>query len=108
MESCYVNTGHPDFLNGHQAIALVNEQLQSKNQSAAASTGDAKQERRTPQQLALQTNQQPATPTGAGENGFFGSFFSGGNKAKKLGGMMDAVSMSKDSQSDGLTHSFSF
>ncbi|SAM05508.1 hypothetical protein [Absidia glauca] len=90
MESCYVNTGHPDFLNGHQAIALVNEQLQSKNQSAAASTGDAKQERRTPQQLALQTNQQPATPTGAGENGFFGSFFSGGNKAKKLGGMMDA------------------
>jgi hypothetical protein len=25
MESTYVNTGHPDFLNGHRAMALVNE-----------------------------------------------------------------------------------
>ncbi|KAI5780821.1 Dynamin central region-domain-containing protein [Geopyxis carbonaria] len=25
METCYINTGHPDFLNGHRAMAIVNE-----------------------------------------------------------------------------------
>ena len=25
MEACYINTGHPDFLNGHRAMAMVNE-----------------------------------------------------------------------------------
>ncbi|KAI8337973.1 Dynamin central region-domain-containing protein [Chlamydoabsidia padenii] len=81
MESSYINTGHPDFLNGHHAIALVNEQLKDKNQAAV----DAKQEKKTPQQLALQTSQPPTT-----DNGFFGSFFSGNNKTKKTGGIMEA------------------
>lgn len=25
MESTYINTGHPDFLSGHKAMAIVNE-----------------------------------------------------------------------------------
>ncbi|CAO3593264.1 unnamed protein product [Absidia cylindrospora] len=90
MEACYINTGHPDFLNGHQAIAVVNEQLQSKNQAATSGAiTDGKQQSRTASQhQALQTSQS-TTPTGD-ENGFFGSFFSGGKKTKKIGGLMDA------------------
>ncbi|ORZ15133.1 Dynamin central region-domain-containing protein [Absidia repens] len=90
MEACYINTGHPDFLNGHQAIAVVNEQLQNKNQAAtaAAITDGKQQSRSSSQHQALQTSQS-TTPTGD-ENGFFGSFFSGGKKTKKIGGLMDA------------------
>ncbi|KAI8339748.1 Dynamin central region-domain-containing protein [Chlamydoabsidia padenii] len=88
MEACYINTGHPDFLNGHQAIALVNEQLQTKNQSANTDGKQQPPQQKTPQQLALQTSQS-TTPT-SDENGFFGSFFSGPKKTKKISGLMEA------------------
>ncbi|KAI8099913.1 Dynamin central region-domain-containing protein [Halteromyces radiatus] len=88
MEACYINTGHPDFLNGHQAIALVNEQLQAKTQPTAP-TSEVKQQTKTPQQLALQTGQQTTT-SNSDESGFFGSFFSGPKKTKKMSGLMEA------------------
>ncbi|CAO3599123.1 unnamed protein product [Absidia cylindrospora] len=89
MEACYINTGHPDFLNGHQAIAMVNEQLQSKNQPAGAITDGKQHQKSSQQQLALQANQPTTTPT-SDDNSFFGSFFSGNKKTKKTSGMMDA------------------
>ena len=42
MESCYVNTGHPDFLNGHRAMAIVNER-----HNAAKPTQVGPQDRQT-------------------------------------------------------------
>ncbi|KAI9302153.1 Dynamin central region-domain-containing protein [Cunninghamella echinulata] len=87
MESCYINTAHPDFLNGHTAIALVNEQLQAKNgQGNANAITDGKP--RTPQQLALQTSSSNTSSNN--DDGFFGSFFSGNKKTKKPSGFLDA------------------
>ncbi|CAO3653954.1 unnamed protein product [Cunninghamella echinulata] len=87
MESCYINTAHPDFLSGHTAIALVNEQLQAKNnQGNTNAIADGKP--KTPQQLALQTNSSNTSTNN--DDGFFGSFFSGNKKAKKPSGFLDA------------------
>jgi hypothetical protein len=51
MEAVYINTGHPDFLNGHKAIALVTDRLSAKQQQAAADPKASKN-----QLAALQTN----------------------------------------------------
>ncbi|KAI8049226.1 Dynamin central region-domain-containing protein [Syncephalis plumigaleata] len=31
MEANYINTGHPDFLNGHRAMAVIQERINAKN-----------------------------------------------------------------------------
>ncbi|KAL1933241.1 hypothetical protein VTP01DRAFT_7331 [Rhizomucor pusillus] len=88
MEACYINTAHPDFLNGHQAIAIVNEQLHPKPQPGQE---PAKQ---TKQPLAnLKTNNSSSTSIDSNtEQGgsFFGSFFAGPKKTKKVNGLMEA------------------
>ncbi|KAJ4141316.1 vacuolar protein sorting-associated protein 1 [Fusarium equiseti] len=77
MESCYVNTGHPDFLNGHRAMAMVNERYNpSKPVQVDPKTGKP-----------LASTPRAASPTvpdadGAGNSGFFGSFFAAKNKKK--------------------------
>ncbi|SPN97257.1 probable VpsA protein [Cephalotrichum gorgonifer] len=77
MEACYINTGHPDFLNGHRAMAIVNErhnppkpvQVDPKTGKPLAST---------PGRAA-----SPTTDTNLeGNSGFFGSFFAAKNKKK--------------------------
>jgi dynamin 1-like protein len=100
MEACYINTAHPDFLSGHQAIAIVNEQLQAKNQPAQITDkqhSNATQNGSRQQQLAsLQTNTHGSNfDFNSDSNGsFFGSFFSGPkNKKKSAGGLMEAVSL---------------
>lgn len=73
MEACYINTGHPDFLNGHRAMALVNEQ-----RSAAKPTQvDPKTGKPLP--MPQQQTSQTLEPENAG---FFGSFFASKNKKK--------------------------
>ncbi|CAO0791682.1 unnamed protein product [Mucor circinelloides] len=96
MEACYINTAHPDFLSGHQAIAIVNEQLQAKNQPAqitdkqhnATANGGSRQQ----QLAALQTNTHSSASSfdsNSDQNGsFFGSFFSGPKKTKKTAGAL--------------------
>ncbi|KAK7729245.1 vacuolar protein sorting-associated protein 1 [Cytospora paraplurivora] len=75
MESCYINTGHPDFLNGHRAMAIVNE----RHNPAKAVPVD-------PKGKALATPVRAGSPTLAGDGesngGFFGSFFAAKNKKK--------------------------
>ncbi|EWG48063.1 hypothetical protein H9Q69_006935 [Fusarium xylarioides] len=77
MESCYVNTGHPDFLNGHRAMAMVNERYNpSKPVQVDPKTGKP-----------LASTPRAASPTvpdadSAGNSGFFGSFFAAKNKKK--------------------------
>ncbi|KAJ3113723.1 vacuolar protein sorting-associated protein 1 [Phlyctochytrium bullatum] len=79
-EAIYINTGHPDFLSGHKALAVVNDRVnQSKQQSILpqdprnAKTANASPPR-DPQLDFL--NQNENSP------GFFGSFFA---KKKKPG-----------------------
>lgn len=79
METCYINTGHPDFLNGHRAMAIVNERHNPKPVSVDPKTGKA---------LTVSTPARTASPTltdtqlGAEGGGFFGSFFAAKNKKK--------------------------
>lgn len=78
MESCYINTGHPDFLNGHRAMAIVNE----KHQSAKPVQVDPK----TGKPIPGGTPARAASPSQdllTDQNGgFFGSFFASKNKKK--------------------------
>ncbi|KAK3365869.1 Dynamin central region-domain-containing protein [Lasiosphaeria ovina] len=81
MESCYINTGHPDFLNGHRAMAIVNE----KHNPVKPVQVDPKTGKPLP---ASATPVRAASPTlvnsgdGDGNGGFFGSFFAAKNKKK--------------------------
>lgn len=96
MEACYINTAHPDFLSGHQAIAIVNEQLQAKNQPAQITDKQHSTTNNRQQQLAaLQTNNASSASSFDSNNdsngSFFGSFFTGPKKTKKsAGAMMEA------------------
>ncbi|KAI9798668.1 MAG: vacuolar protein sorting-associated protein 1 [Piccolia ochrophora] len=79
MESCYVNTGHPDFLNGHRAMAIVNDRhTQAKPTQVDPKTGK-------PLAAAAGTTGR-ASPTleamDGTNSGFFGSFFASKNKKK--------------------------
>lgn len=88
METIYINTGHPDFLNGHRAMAIVQERVNPKPMNVA------------PQGNSPPDNKKPIVPpsttplVGSNVNnflnendsstvgGFFGSFFTGGKKKK--------------------------
>ncbi|KHJ35310.1 putative dynamin-like gtpase [Erysiphe necator] len=79
MESCYINTGHPDFLNGHRAMAIVNERH--------SSTKPIQVDPKTGKPISTSTTLARATsPTsdllGESNGGFFGSFFASKNKKK--------------------------
>ncbi|CEG77753.1 Putative Vacuolar protein sorting-associated protein 1 [Rhizopus microsporus] len=66
MEACYINTAHPHFLNGHQAIALVNERVSKETKPKAAPA------------TALPAS---TIPDSDNSGSLFGSFFSGNKKA---------------------------
>ncbi|KAJ4145494.1 hypothetical protein LMH87_004343 [Akanthomyces muscarius] len=78
MEACYINTGHPDFLNGHRAMAVVNERHNpSKPVQVDPKTGK-------PLPAAATTPARTTSPPipDDGNGGFFGSFFAAKNKKK--------------------------
>ncbi|KAK9470434.1 Dynamin central region-domain-containing protein [Dipodascopsis tothii] len=78
MESSYINTGHPDFLNGHRAMAIVNEKMNAQKPVQV----DPKTGKPLPQ---VQKDNLGAVPIGMNpdENGgFFNSFFATKNKKK--------------------------
>jgi len=80
MEACYVNTGHPDFLNGHRAMAIVNERHNpSKPVQVDPKTGKPLASNSTPARTASPTVPEPE---GGANSGFFGSFFAAKNKKK--------------------------
>lgn len=96
MEACYINTAHPDFLNGHQAIATVNDRINQKHQlEQQHATTTAKSKNNNPAQAALQTNHGMSESESNGS--LFGSFFSGNKKSgganqpkKSAAALMDA------------------
>ncbi|KAG4305576.1 hypothetical protein PORY_001132 [Pneumocystis oryctolagi] len=77
METCYINTAHPDFLNGHRAMAIVNEKInQSKPVQLDPKTGK-------PLPVTARDNLAPSyLDAGSDNGGFFGSFFASKNKKK--------------------------
>ncbi|KAI6881465.1 vacuolar sorting protein 1, partial [Hortaea werneckii] len=82
MEACYVNTGHPDFLNGHRAMAIVNE----RHQASKPVQVDPKTGKPLPASAAPPRSASPSLDGGNGGGGeggrFFGSFFASKNKKK--------------------------
>jgi len=81
MEACYVNTGHPDFLNGHRAMAIVNEKhnaakpVQVDPKTGKPLTGAAAA-------AAAPRSNSPSLDLNGEQGGFFGSFFASKNKKK--------------------------
>jgi vacuolar protein sorting-associated protein 1 len=81
METCYINTGHPDFLTGHRAMAIVNE----RHNGPKPVQVDPKTGKPIPGTASQQTT-RAASPTvdsmDSNNQGFFGSFFQAKNKKK--------------------------
>jgi len=75
MEACYVNTGHPDFINGQRAMAIVHE----RHNAAKPVQVDPKTGKPLPPS-AMPV--RPVSPTLEENGGFFGSFFATKNKKK--------------------------
>ncbi|OAT05071.1 vacuolar protein sorting-associated protein 1 [Blastomyces gilchristii SLH14081] len=79
MESCYINTGHPDFLNGHRAMAIVNE----RNAASRPTQVDPKTGKPLPASAVPPRAASPSLDSMSDTNsGFFGSFFASKNKKK--------------------------
>ena len=71
MEACYINTGHPDFLNGHRAMAIVNDRHNANKPTQV----DLKTGKPLPPSVPPRSA-SPSLPTDGSEtnSGFFGSF----------------------------------
>jgi len=79
MQACYINTTHPDFLNGHKAMAIVTERMNANKPPPP--TADPKSGRLAPGQINNNKDLDVELPKE--EASFFGSFFSGNKNAKK-------------------------
>ena len=79
MEACYINTGHPDFLNGHRAMAIVNDRHNANKPTQV----DPKTGKPLPPSVPPRAA-SPSLPTDGSDtnSGFFGSFFASKNKKK--------------------------
>lgn len=79
MQACYVNTTHPDFINGHKAMSIVQDRLNA-NKPAAQQT-DPKSGK-----LAagvINNNRDLDVDLKKEEPSFFGSFFARGPNGQK-------------------------
>ena len=79
MEANYINTGHPDFLNGHRAMAIVND----RHNAAKPTQVDPKTGKPLPPSVPPRAGSPSLPMDGSdGNSGFFGSFFASKNKKK--------------------------
>ncbi|CAG8532131.1 14195_t:CDS:10, partial [Funneliformis caledonium] len=72
METCYINTGHPDFINGHRAMTIINDKLNPKPTVPVDNKGRG----------TLNNLTNPLTDPEPANTGFFGSFFTASKKKK--------------------------
>jgi len=90
MQACYINTTHPDFLNGHKAMSIVTERLNVNKPPPPVD--NPKTGKLAPG--TVNNNKDLDVEMKKDEASFFGSFFSGsktGAAAKKKGvAAMDA------------------
>lgn len=82
MEACYINTGHPDFLNGHRAMAIVND----RHAAAKPVQVDPKTGKPIPSSTPTRTA-SPTFDSMDSNGGFFGSFFASKANKKKMAAM---------------------
>lgn len=92
MESTYINTGHPDFISGHKAMAIVSERMNATKPPPPVA--DPKTGKLPPgtlnngRDLDSDLKQQR-------DDGFFGSFWPGGKRpqqqVRKGAASMDTV-----------------
>ncbi|KAH9857611.1 Dynamin central region-domain-containing protein [Lenzites betulinus] len=82
MQACYVNTTHPDFINGHKAMALVSERMNANKPPPAETKGKL-----TSAQL---NNNRDLDVDMKEEQTFFASFFAKNQQKKKGVAAMDA------------------
>jgi hypothetical protein len=95
-EACYINTGHPDFLSGHKAMAIVSDRMNPKTPPPPAPNDPRQsqglQKPMAPQQQSLAAALPPRDPNAdllnQQNDGFFGSFF----KQKKKPGILENAS----------------
>lgn len=89
MQACYVNTTHPDFLNGHKAMAIITERMNAGKpvekpvdpKSGKLAAG------------ALNNGKDLDVDLKKDEPSFFGSFFAKDKAPRRKGApVMEAVS----------------
>jgi dynamin 1-like protein len=79
MQTCYINTTHPDFIGGHQATALITDKLNAAKGPPPP----------TDPKRAINNNKDLDVDLKKDE-GFFSSFFSKGQPKKKGAAAMEA------------------
>ena len=100
MQACYVNTTHPDFLNGHKAMAIVQDRMNANKPQQQAVDPKTKL---APGQV--NNNKDLDVEIKKEEPSFFGSFFSSakGQQKKKGPQPMDVVSGEASPTTPSLT-----
>ncbi|KAK0442961.1 Dynamin central region-domain-containing protein [Armillaria borealis] len=87
MQACYVNTTHPDFINGHKAMSIVNDRLNA-NKPPPQQT-DPKTGKLAPG--AINNNRDLDVDPKREEPSFFGSFFAARTGSTKKKGSSTPV-----------------
>ena len=85
MQACYVNTTHPDFLNGHKAMAIVTDRMNANKPQQQETKGGkvTSAQLNNNRDLDVDVKEEPS---------FFGSFFAKNQPKKKGVAVMEAVS----------------
>lgn len=87
-ESCFINTAHPDFINGHRALAIVSEKLQLNKPSDPKKGGTGSSLGSGGTLQSPQNSSSAAYEFSSGGDsggGIFSSFFTKRNAIKKPG-----------------------
>ena len=82
-EACYLNTGHPDFLSGHKAVAIVSERHLAAQTPSAMTGTDIRGGKAVPSSVVNNNKDLDVDIKESSSSSFFGSFFPNKNKAKK-------------------------
>lgn len=93
MEATYINTGHPDFISGHKAMAIVSDRMAASKPQQSGQI-DPKTGKLAPG--TLNNGRDLESDLVKKDEGFFGSFWPGGKKpvpGKKVASAMEAVSL---------------
>ncbi|GAA5958159.1 hypothetical protein JCM3765_002833 [Sporobolomyces pararoseus] len=90
MESTYINTGHPDFISGHKAMAIVSERM-TANKPPPGPAVDPKTGKLAPG--TLNNGRDLDSDLKQKEEGFFGSFWPGGRKNAQMNQKKGAAAM---------------
>ncbi|GAA5843681.1 hypothetical protein JCM9279_000101 [Rhodotorula babjevae] len=95
MESTYINTGHPDFISGHKAMAIVSDRMAAAKPQPGAAGQSGAVDPKTGKLIpgALNNGKDLDVDLKQREEGFFGSFWPGGRKNQQLSQKKGAAAM---------------